>query len=159
MPTPRITSDEIDFILRLADAMIPGNGAWPQPSATDLGRFIREHCGRDADIAALRNVVSAFRESGRPPVQFLEHHQRAAAKEFRVLIDFVYLGFYSRPEVVRAIQSECECDYISPPQPRGYHMPPEPDVKPSRRGRYTPTTDVKRVDMSRLAHRDYSQIG
>lgn len=154
-----ITPDEIDLILRLADAMIPGKTVWPQPSTTDLGRFIREHCKRDADVAALRNVVAAFQSSGTAPQQFLEQHQRAAAGEFRVLIDFVYLGYYSRPEVVRAIQSECECDYISPPQPSGYRMPLEFDVKPSQRGRYTPTVEVRRVDTSSLAYWDHPEIG
>jgi hypothetical protein len=157
MSIPSITAEEICVIMQLADVMIPGTKPWPQPSRTDLGRFIQEHCNRDADINALRTTVKKFLNH-KNEAEFLKSYQNERPKEFRTLVDFVYLGYYTRPEVVRVIQDECGCDYISPPQPRGYSMPLELDIKPSRRGGYTRTSDVKRVDMSRLKHHEYFEV-
>lgn len=153
-----LSRDEVARILELADAMIPGNADWPAPSSTDLDRYIREYCERGTDRRALRDVVLRWSEYGVGEESFLLALEKKNPTSFRVLLDFVYLGYYSRPEVVRRIQVNCGCDYISPPQPHGYSLPLETDVHPTKRGGFTKTSDVKRVDLSKLPREEFWEV-
>lgn len=151
-----INKFEAAVIVAAADCMVPGNKDWPTPSETDLGRFITEAATRPDDLKALRKLIrflgTEFGSSDTAvQAEALRAFERENPGDFRVVIDFVYCGYYSRPEVVRAIQRNFDCDYISPPQPRGYNMPLEPDLLPPKRGKFTPTEQVKRVDLSKLS--------
>lgn len=153
-----LSRDEVALIIELADAMIPGDAVWPAPSSTDLDRYIRDYCERRSDRQALRDVALRWSECKVAKEDFLRAFEEQSPSFFRVLIDFVYLGYYSRPEVVRRIQINCECDYISPPQPYGYSLPLEIDIRPTKRGRFTKTSDVRRVDMSRIPREEFWEI-
>lgn len=153
-----LSRDEVALIIELADAMIPGDAAWPAPSSTDLDRYIREYCERGSDRRALRDVALRWGECNVAKEDFLRAVEEQSPNFFRVLIDFVYLGYYSRPEVVRRIQINCDCDYVSPPQPYGYSLPLEIDIRPTKRGGFTKTSDVRRVDMSDIPREEFWEV-
>jgi hypothetical protein len=145
---------ELEQLVRIADLMIPGEGGWPAPSSTEVRDYIREGAHRAADVALLREIVNAVGPAladGAPQAaQQLAAAQATKPLAFRVLLEFVYYAYYAQPEVVRAVRTQLDCDYVSPPQPHGYTMPPDTGLAPSRHHGYVPTAEVRRVDISGL---------
>jgi hypothetical protein len=143
---------ELKQIVQAADAMIPGGGGWPRPSDTEMLAYIREGARRAADVALLREALQAVGAALNDGAVALEAQLSRLRTErplaFRVLQEFVYYAYYAQPEVVRAVRELLDCDYISPPQPHGYAMPPDAGIVPSRGHTYVPTHEVRRVDLS-----------
>ncbi|WP_232080635.1 hypothetical protein [Variovorax sp. SRS16] len=141
---------QLDALVVLADRMIPADPTWPAPSATEIRGYMSRGAQRRTDVALLAEAVAAARDAGTPHEinAVLAALQRDKPVCFRVLQEFVYYGYYAQPEVVRTIREALACDYISPPQPRGYDMPFDTDIRPATRAGYVPTDAVKRVDLS-----------
>ncbi|MES3001020.1 MAG: hypothetical protein V4787_10045 [Pseudomonadota bacterium] len=159
-----LTDAELAQLVRIADLMIPAGGGWPAPSSTEVGGYIREGAHRSADVTLLREIVHtvgpALAEGAQQAGKLLAAVQAAKPLAFRVLQEFVYYAYYAQPEVVRAVRTQLDCDYISPPQPHGYTMPPDAGLSPPRHHSYVPTTEVRRVDLSALDLSDkFSQGG
>jgi hypothetical protein len=121
---------------------LPAPGAPPVYPGIDLGHLAEmlAALGDEPDmVAALRRL------------------EERAPDRFQALWALAVFGYYSRPEVTAAIQRDLDCDYHGAPLPRGYahvispwdatdpfQLPAEPA------GRFIPTDEVRRVDLSRL---------
>ena len=146
----RVAGEDLDVLMAAADHLIPGENGWPTPSATDVRAYIERGARRKADVEFLGLVAARLRtavgDAGALQAELtaLQGEQPVA---FRVLLEFVYYAYYAQQDVARAIRHILDCDYITPPQPRGYVMPPD-RVNPSLNHSYTPTHLVRRVDLS-----------
>lgn len=147
---------QLDALVQLADRMIPSDGRWPVPSATEIRDFMARGAQRKTDVQLLAEAAGACRDAASAAGldAVLAALQRERPICFRVLQEFVYYGYYAQPEVVRTIREALDCDYISPPQPRGYDMPFDTDIRPATRQVYVPTDEVKRVDLQGI---DFSE--
>jgi hypothetical protein len=120
----------------LADEIIPPGNGFPAPSRVDIvgffARYVTPACHEpkwypffgEADfrarLDALAAGVLAADSAGR--VEVLRGLEADDAAFFERLRDIVYFGYYSRPEVVRAINDNLAGGkgYRSTPQPFGY---------------------------------------
>lgn len=140
----------LDVLVRVADRMIPADATWPAPSSTEIRIYMARGAQRKADVALLVEAVGAVRDAGGEDaldavLRTLQQHRPVC---FRAVQEFVYYGYYAQPEVVRTIREALDCDYISPPQPRGYDMPFDTDIRPTTRQACVPTDAVRRVDLT-----------
>lgn len=145
-----VADDDLDALMAAADHVIPGGDGWPVPSSTDVRAYIARGARRKADVDFLTLVAGRVRpctgshDAMQAELTALQAEQPVA---FRVLLEFVYYAYYAQQDVARAIRQILDCDYITPPQPRGYAMPPD-RINPSLDHSYTPTRLVRRVDLS-----------
>lgn len=145
----RLVDEDLQVLMAAADHLIPGEDGWPTPSATDVRAYIERGARRKADVDFLTLVASRLRKAVgdadalQSGLTALQNEQPVA---FRVLLEFVYYAYYAQQDVARAIRHILDCDYITPPQPRGYVMPPD-RIAPSQNHSYTPTHLVRRVDL------------
>ncbi|MEQ8282788.1 MAG: hypothetical protein RIB53_13025 [Roseitalea porphyridii] len=138
-------------------ALLPGDDVFP--SASDVGvQWIAErrlevligagglddlHAAIEAALSGGVEAESAARalEAGRPDL-------------FAPLLRVAYLSYYEHPAVTAAIRA-LGFDYNDAPQPQGYAMDPfdpQTDLPARPNGRYVPTDQVRRVDLSGLDH-------
>ena len=153
----RVPEEDLAVVMQAADHMIPGGDGWPRPSGTDVAGYIARGARRKTDVDMLSLVARQLRASlgSADALQnALTELQASQPVAFRVLQEFVYYAYYAQQDVVRAIRNLLDCDYISPPQPRGYEMLPDDEIAPSRAHSYVPTHAVRRVDLSQV---DFSE--
>jgi hypothetical protein len=147
------------------DALLPPTGSFPPPSETDIvDGFILKHLPPPGgppvypglDTGQLAELLDMLAETEDIPaaLERLEVNQPA---HFQALWALAVFGYYSRPEVTVAIQSDLACEYHGAPLPLGYaHViaawdaddPLQKPVAPA--GRYIATSDVRRADLSGL---------
>ncbi len=152
-----VSEQDLAVLMQAADHMIPGGDGWPKPSSTDVAGYIARGARRKADVDMLSQVAQQLRSSlgsANALASALTQVQESQPVAFRVLQEFVYYAYYAQQDVVRAIRDLLDCDYISPPQPRGYEMLPDDEIAPSRAHSYVPTHAVRRVDLSKV---DFSE--
>ncbi len=149
-----------------ADQIIPGGEGFPRPSEVGIVRFIARYiapsgeeprwfpfAGEDAFKAQLDKLGDHFLQAdAAEQVEILKRVEQESASFFSQLRDFVYYGYYSRPDVTKAINENLEAgrDYRSSPQPYGYLEVIEPwdESMFSRvKGSYIRTEEVKRVNV------------
>jgi hypothetical protein len=149
-----LSADQVAELVRIADVLIPPQGPWPAPSSTEMAAYIRRGARRKGDVRMLADAVErigpALRDGSGNVEQAVRALQEHHPVTFRALLEFVYYGYYAQPEVVRTIREALDCDYISPPQPRGYDMPFDTDIRPRARRTYLDTDQVRRVDLAGL---------
>ncbi len=153
----RVSQPAMSVLMRAADHMIPGGDGWPRPSATDVAGYISRGARRKTDVDLLTLVadhLSTHLDSAEALQAGLIELQQSQPVAFRVLQEFVYYAYYAQQDVVRAIRDLLDCDYISPPQPRGYEMLPDHEIAPSRAHTYVATDEVRRLDISNI---DFSE--
>lgn len=147
------------------DALLPPTGSFPAPSETDMiEQFILEYLPAPGeppaypgiDLDDLREIL-AFLDGNADMTGALRELEGNDPDRFQALWALAVFGYYSRPEVTAAIQRDLACEYHGAPLPRGYaHVispwdradPLQMPVAPP--GRYIPTDDVRRVDLSQL---------
>ncbi|WP_320670089.1 gluconate 2-dehydrogenase subunit 3 family protein [Patulibacter defluvii] len=151
---------DYDGLVGLADEMIPGRNGWPRPSETGIELFFQRVLGAAPDAARARVALDALADHAGVAMAEADGAQRVAAltaleqqqpRLFRALLEFVYFGYYSRPSVVEALNEVLGTDYISPPQPRGYELSRDEDPVPHGLGGYTPTEQMRPLDLGGLA--------
>jgi len=139
-PLPSQTGMIDDFILR----RIPTPGAGPIP-----------YPGLDAD--GLRAIIARLAGTA-DATQALAALERDYPDDFLALWRLAVYAYYSRPETIAAISHDLAPAYHGAPLPLGYaHAiapwdPADPLQNPQhRRGAYTPTEDVRPVDLGGLS--------
>jgi hypothetical protein len=164
LPSIRFTEPQTSVLNAAADQLIPGGGGFPNPSEVDVISFIAKYVtpsGREAKWypflaeddfkVRLEALGDEFvRATSARRVQVLQALERDEAEFFGRLRDIVYHAYYSRPEVIRAMNRNLAAakDYRNTPQPYGYSdvMDDWDDELLSRvRGSYKRTEDVKPV--------------
>lgn len=164
LPGARLTEAQAAVLNAAADELIPGGDGFPAPSEVDVISFIARYVapagtpprwfpflGEDDLRVRLDALGDGFITGGSVQrVRVLEGLERDETEFFSRLRDVVYHAYYSRPEVVRAMNRNLPAgrDYRPAPQPYGYSdvMDDWDDELLGRvRGTYTRTEDVRRV--------------
>lgn len=164
MPGIRLTESQAAVLDATADELIPGGDGFPAPSEVDVLSFIIRYVapsgteprwfpflGEDDLRARLDALGDEFVDAtSAQRVDALHELERGEAEFFTRLRDVVYHAYYSRPEVVRAMNRNLAAgrDYRPAPQPYGYSdvMDDWDDELLNRvRGTYTRTEDVRPV--------------
>ncbi len=146
----------------LIDTLLPGEDRFPAASQVGVHGLVAERLRALIGPDALTRVAEAIRQSGGPLasvpgesragiVARLEQEHGALFASVRMA---TYLSYYQNPIVVDAVRSLGRV-YNHAPQPDGYAMalfdPTDPLQAPThKRGRYTPTDAVERVNLSAL---------
>jgi hypothetical protein len=149
-----------------ADRIIPGGEGFPCPSEVGIVDFIARYiapsgeeprwfpfAGEDDFKKELNKLDEDFLQTDMAKqIEVLKHIERQSPTFFSQLRDLVYYGYYSLPEVTKAINENLEAgrDYRSSPQPYGYLDVIEQwdESMFSRvRGSYIRTEEVKRVNV------------
>ena len=155
LPGWTLTEGERVVLAAALDALLPPGGGFPPPSRTGLidgfiiprvpppGTRPRPYPGIAAGLAAL---------------------EREQPEAFLALWRLAVYGYYSRPEVIAAIQRELAPAYHGAPLPLGYaHAiapwdPADPLHNPRNgRGSYLPTDAIRRVDLAGLPRDEEDQ--
>lgn len=167
----RVTFDEetAGVLAALADTLIPGEGAFPAPSAVRVVEdFMTRYVAADETeviylpavmlgdvVATVDRLGPGFAAAGEEDrvaaVSALESEEAELFAKFRAL---VYAGYYSRPEVRTAIAGTLKAgrDFRGTPQPYGYADVIEDwdESLLNRNGSYVKTTEVEPVDPDKL---------
>ena len=147
------------------DALLPASGTFPMPSETAMiEEFIIPQVAGAGNPPAypgpsmddLRSLLDQFSEAV-DLVAVLERLELDDPERFQALWALAVFGYYSRPEVVAAIQRDHDCLYHGAPLPLGYAHVIAPwdaedplQMPASSPGRYIATEDVRRVDIGQL---------
>src|SRR4051812_35260601 len=150
----------------LADTLIPGGDGFPAPSRVDVVSFVQRYvtpAGQDArwypflteedvkrHLDALGPLLVEGDEAAR--VRLVETLERDEPEFFARIRDLVYQAYYSRPEVIRAINQQLPAgrDYRITPQPFGYSSSTidwDDELLSRVKGTYIPTDEVRRVPL------------
>jgi Gluconate 2-dehydrogenase subunit 3 len=160
-----LTGTQRDVLNALIDRIVPGGDGFPAPSAVGVVEefFVRyvdadevtvphfpyaREASFKAKLDAVGDSVLSADDPGR--VEILSRLEREDPEFFGQLRALTYAGYYSRPEVVRAIRANVNGggDYRGRPQPYGYAEVTEDwDVAElaGGPGSYIPTDDVHRL--------------
>ncbi|WP_214370826.1 gluconate 2-dehydrogenase subunit 3 family protein [Pseudonocardia sp. H11422] len=166
LPEIRLTDVQAAVLNAAADELVPGGDGFPAPSEVDVISFIARYVAPsgwepkwfpflgEADVRARLDALGSEFVDASPArrVTVLEGLARDEAEFFTRLRDVVYHAYYSRPEVIRAMNIHLAAgrDYRNTPQPYGYSdvMDDWDDELLSRvRGTYIRTEDVRRVEI------------
>jgi hypothetical protein len=166
LPSIRLTERQVAVLNAAADELIPGGDGFPAPSEVDVLSFIVRYVtpsgqdakwypflGEDEFKARLDGLGEEFLAQAPPGrVNVLKGLEEHEAGFFTQLRDVVYHAYYSRPEVIRAMNTHLVAgrDYRTSPLPYGYSdvMDDWDDELLARvRGTYTRTEDVHRVEV------------
>jgi hypothetical protein len=150
-----VTNDEEAAVRGLMNAVLPGGGLFPSAGETGMGGLLTVRL-RAADATLPGQLAQA---APGMPTDAAGWHAAAARLEataptlFDAFRKLAYLTYYEQPAVIAAIRA-LGFRYNESPLPEGY--PAEP-FDPARdgphhgRGRWVPTSEVRRVDLSGLA--------
>jgi hypothetical protein len=127
----------------LADAMVPGAGDYPPASHIGVAEYIEERVDPVQHEALTRMLADADLSDSGVWLQRLEVEDPVGMALLRYL---VYTAYYRADDVVRAINRR-GFDYHAAPQPYGYVVPEDIPLPTHGRGRYTPTAEVRRVQL------------
>ncbi|GAB2961713.1 gluconate 2-dehydrogenase subunit 3 family protein [Amycolatopsis acidiphila] len=166
LPAVSLTDRQAAILNAAADELIPGGDGFPAPSEVDVLSFVTRYVtpsgqepkwfpflGEDDFKARLDKLGEGFvRASSTQRVAVLGGLERDEPEFFGHLRDVVYYAYYSRPEVVHAMNRVLRAarDYRTSPLPYGYSdvMADWDDELLGRvRGSYQRTADVRRVDV------------
>ncbi|ALS21936.1 gluconate 2-dehydrogenase subunit 3 family protein [Paenibacillus naphthalenovorans] len=160
------TEVQVAVLNAAADRIIPGGEGFPWPSEVGIVRFIARYitpsgeepkwfpfAGEDNFKAELDKLGGDFLQADAAmQVEILKRIEQESPTFFSQFRDLVYYGYYSRPEVTKAINENLEAgrDYRSSPQPYGYLDVIEPwdeSLFSQVKGSYIRTEDVKCVNV------------
>jgi hypothetical protein len=136
-------------LLAFADVLLPGDDLFPAVSATSIASVLdRLPADIHAAIAMLPQQDPAAR---RARVAQIEAEQKQVFADAQKAL---YLAYYEQPETIAAIRA-MGIAYHSVLLPEGYNIAPfdaARDTPRHQRGRWTPTEQVERLDLSALEH-------
>jgi hypothetical protein len=178
-PAWDLTDHERATLAAALDALLPPTGNFPEPSATGLiDDFILRRVPATGTIsdslpyprvdsdglrAILATLATLANDPGEMTVALAAFEQEQPA-EFTALWRLAVYGYYSRPETIAAIQRDLAPAYHGAPLPLGYAHAIDPwdasdplQMPATPRGRYIPTEDVRRVDLSGIAGNERSE--
>lgn len=169
-PAWTLSADERATLGAALDALLPPHGAFPAPSAIRLiDDFIIPRVPLAGERPApyprltnddLRAIVQALADATTEHADMtaaLQTLEQTDPTRFTALWRLAVFGYYSRPEVIAAIQHDLAPAYHGAPLPLGYAHAIEPwdasnphNFPTTPRGHYVATDAVQRVDLSQL---------
>lgn len=170
LPPIRFTEEQAAILNAAADELIPGGDGFPAPSEVDVIAFIARYIapsgeepgwfpflGEEEFKYRIDGLGRGFARAGRAEkITVLKGLEQEDGEFFGRLRDLVYYAYYSRPEVIRAINQNLEAgrDYRNSPQPYGYLDVIDDwdeELLGRVRGTYKRTEDVKHLSPSMVA--------
>jgi hypothetical protein len=160
-----LTHSERTALLAVLDALLPPTGSFPPPSETNIiDEFILKHLPHSGepraypgiDVDDLRAILE-YLSKQEEIVTALQRFEKEQPEHFQALWALAVFGYYSRQDVIAAIQGDLKNAYHGAPLPLGYaHVispwdesdPLQMPVVPA--GTYIATEDVRRVDLEQL---------
>jgi hypothetical protein len=170
LPPISFTEEQAAILNAAADELIPGGDGFPAPSEVDVIAFIARYIAPSGEeprwfpflgeeefkyrIDALGGEFTRASRAGK--ISVLKGLEQKESEFFGRLRDLVYYAYYSRPEVIKAINRNLPAgrDYRNSPQPYGYLDVIDDwdeDLLSRVRGTYKRTQDVTRLSPSRPA--------
>lgn len=162
LPSVAFSQGQTDVLNAVADELIPGGDGFPAPSEVDIVGFFARYVApageeskwypflqEDAFKGRLDTLGRQFIDaSPEGRVQALRTIETDDSEFFMRVRDVTYYGYYSRPEVIRAIRSNLPAgkDYRNSPQPFGYSdsiIDWDDELLSRVRGTYIRTEDVR----------------
>lgn len=156
-----LTNEERRTLDAALDALLPAAGSFPAPSSTGIVDDFIIPRGPTAGslpvpypgLTAVDLKAILLRLNGNSDMtQALEQLETEFQVAFKGLWALAVYGYYSRPEVIEAIQQDHAPDYHGAPLPLGYEHaiepwnPDDPLQNPRQpRGSYIATSDVQPV--------------
>jgi hypothetical protein len=151
------TNEERRALDALMDTLLPGGSGFPPATATGMSELLLARLA--ASDPAMPALLLAMADTGHgQPADAAGWHEVAYRIEvinpqlFDSFRKQVYLAYYEQPVVIAAIRS-LGIAYNDKPLPEGYpdaRFMPEVDTPSHRRGKWIPTNEVQRVDLSGL---------
>lgn len=149
--------DEDKILAGLLNTLLPGGSGFPPASATRMSDLlaVRLRAANPRLLEQLRDALSARGALPEAAAEWREAMARLEAVEpklFDEVRKYTYLTYYEQPEAIAAIRA-LGFRYNDAPLPEGYsaeHSEAAWDGPRHGRGRWTPTTEVRRVDISQL---------
>jgi len=137
-------------LMRLADVLLPGDGAFPAASATGMQPLLLARL-RAADPGLVPRLLAT---TGEPTEESVARLEATAPDLFDTLRRIAFVTYYEQPAVIAAIRA-LGMPYNDTPLPAGYA--PEPfdpatDAPRHQRGHWLPTDQVRPLDLSPLPH-------
>jgi hypothetical protein len=170
LPGIKFTDRQTRVLNAFADELIPGGDGFPAPSEVNVIGFVARYVAPKGQVAKwfpflaeepfkawLDRLGDPFvKLTSKERVEEIKAIEESEVDLFGRLRDTLYYAYYSRPEVVRAININLEAgrDYRYSPQPFGYsdNMREWDKVLLSRvRGTYKRTNEVVGVDLKEIA--------
>jgi hypothetical protein len=148
------------LIADFVDTLIPGQGLWPSASSVGVQGQLALRLMEERGKNALPTLVKAIEAAGGPLEKLDEPARVAVAQRFEEaepdlfgwVRDAAYIAYYENPFVAETIVLTGH-PYELRPHIKGYPVPRfdlARDTPRHGRGRYTKTSDVRRVDISGL---------
>lgn len=164
-PAPPLSAPRAATFDAIADTLIPPEGGFPVPSTVGVRAFAERYVAPEGQPATWYPFLSADELHRRldaldglaeadeaKRIRVLRGVEAETPAFFAAVRDLVYQGYYSCPEVVRAINEHLPAgrDYRITPQPYGYAEVIDDwddDLLSRVRGTYTATEDIVRLDL------------
>jgi hypothetical protein len=153
MTSPRARARIIE---RLVETLLPGDEDFPSGAEAGVStKLVERLADTDGDGAVERVLKAVDALETVPPAEarsVVEAFERDEPTLFARVRAITFVSYYENPFVQEAIR-DLGFLYNATPLPRGYgirRFDMEKDVPQHSRGRYVPTDEVKRVDLSGL---------
>ncbi len=152
-----MTLNEDKVLAGLLNTLLPGGSGFPSANATGMSDLLAVRL-RAANPKLLEQLCDALSARGALPEAAVDWREAIARLEavepelFDEVRKYAYLTYYEQPETIAAIRA-LGFRYNDAPLPEGYsaeHSEAAWDGPRHGRGRWTPTTEVRRVDISQL---------
>jgi len=145
-----------DFV----EVLLPGGGGWPSGLTVGVQSILALRLLEQRGKAEFARVADAIVASGGPLAALDEEARIAVVERFEAsepalfgwLRDAAYVAYYENPFVAEVINLKGHV-YELRPHIKGYSLPRfdlERNTPRHGRGRYTPTEEVRRVDVKAL---------
>ena len=130
----------------VADAMIPGDENYPSAGEAHVVDFVQARINPAEHEALERLLANIGVEDAAAIAAWLTELEEDNTSALELLRFLVYSAYYRDEAVVRAINRR-GYDYHAAPMPYGYEVPEDIPLPDGSRGSYTPTTEVRRVEL------------
>lgn len=166
LPAIEFNDQQVAVLNAIADELIPGGDGFPAPSAVDIVGFFARYVAPsgqepkwypflaedDFRIRLDSLCDQLLNQASEQRVTVLRKLETEDEEFFTRVRDVVYYGYYSRPEVIRAINNNLVAgkDYRYSPQPFGYSDAMrdwDDDLLSRVKGTYIRTRDVRPIDV------------
>jgi hypothetical protein len=148
------------LVADLVDVLLPGDGVWPSARTVGVQGFVTVRLLEERGKAVFPRLMKAVLAAGGPfegldepaRVEVVKRFEQADAALFGWLRDAAYIAYYENPFVAEVINAKGH-RYELRPHIKGYPLPrfdPAKNAPAHGRGRYTPTDQVRRIDISTL---------
>jgi hypothetical protein len=148
------------LVADLIDVLLPGDEVWPSARTVGVQGFVASRLLEERGKSVFPRLMKAVLDAGGPFERLDEETRIAVVKRFEQadpilfgwLRDAAYIAYYENPFVAEVINAKGH-RYELRPHIKGYPLPrfdPAKNTPTHGRGRYTPTDQVTRIDISKL---------